>query len=121
MIIREELHGVLYTETRNKGLKERKKENIQNLFVTFLKVTISVMPRIPLALHERMQLAQPSNTTTKFQRLHSVINENPDKGTVRHWKAWDSHAFEPLDNHPCAEGDQFRSDPSSEWTRFFRV
>ena len=94
---------------------------ILSLIGTFLKVTVSVMLGIPLALHETMQLTQPSNTTPELQRLYNVVYENPVEGPFRQWKARDSQALEPLDNHPWTEGIHPRNDPSSEWTRIFPV
>ena len=44
-----------------------------------LKITIAITPGVPLALHERVQLTQPCNTTAEFQWLHGVVDQNPDK------------------------------------------
>ena len=39
-----------------------------------LKITIAIMPGVPLTLHECVQLTQPCNTTAELQWLHGVVD-----------------------------------------------
>ncbi len=48
--------------------------------VTFLEVSLAIMPRITLAVHEISQMTQPvGSCITEFKSLKGVIDEYPNE------------------------------------------